>query len=242
MRLAWTRGPPWRAGWSVEARRAPLIPQLITDARRNEVVCLLNTIFSSRQGTQDRAETDKKTKQRNETQQCGHASLFFFFFSFTLLLFFLLCCSFVGMCMRACFTLFVHDEVQGVQREEKKKNSLMMLYCRWGCWEPSSLVLLKNWSSETESHSRLFCVCMSSAPGALNRYNTVYFALFPYFYVPPDLKALFFFSPSFFNYFIHRPVMLQSPSRNTLTFLKVTDVNLITPFPPSRLHERTLRA
>lgn len=202
MRLAWTRGPPWRAGWSVEARRAPLIPQLITDARRNEVVCLLNTIFSSRQGTQDRAETDKKNKTK-AWDTTVWSCFCFFFFSFTLLLFFLLCCSFVGMCMRACFTLFVHDEVQGVQRVEKK-NSLMMLYCRWGCWEPSSLVLLKNWSSETESHSRLFCVCMSSAPGTLNRYNTVYFALFPYFYVPPDLKALFFF------FFLHFSIILYT--------------------------------
>lgn len=184
MRLAWTRGPPWRAGWSVEARRAPLIPQLITDARRNEVVCLLNTIFSSRQGTQDRAETDKKAKQRNETQQCGHASLSLFFFFFYVVVVFLVV-LFICRHVHACLFYFIcswwsSGRAAGGEKK-KQKNSLTMLYCRWGCWEPSSLVLLKNWSSETESHSRLFCVCMSGAPGALNRYNTVYFALFPYF-------------------------------------------------------------
>lgn len=240
MRLAWTRGPPWRAGWSVEARRAPLIPQLITDARRNEVVCLLNTIFSSRRGTQDRAEADKKkNNNKGMRDKSGHASAFFPFF--------LPCCCFsccvVHLPTCACVPVLLYlMKFRVCSDYGGGSGRLMMLYCRWGCGEPSSLVLLKNWSSETESHSRLFCVCMSSPPGPLNRYNTVYLALFPYFYVTLDLKALFFVFFLHFSIISHRPVMLQSPFRNTLTFLKVTDANLITPFPPSRLHERTLRA
>lgn len=156
MRLAWTRGPPWRAGWSVEARRAALIPQLITDARRNEVVCLLNTIFSSRRGTQDRAETDKKNNN-GMRQKSGHGSLSFF-----LTLFFILCCAFVGRCVHACFTFICSR--WSLVRAATIENP-MMLYCRWGFGEQSSLVLLKNWSSQTESHSWLFCVCMSSPRG-----------------------------------------------------------------------------
>lgn len=125
--------------------------------------------------------------------------LLFFFFFFYVVVF--LVVLFICRHVHACLFYFICSWWSSGRAAGGEKNSLMMLYCRWGCWEPSSLVLLKNWSSETESHSRLFCVCMSSAPGALNRYNTVYFALFPYFYVPPDLKALFFFFSSIFQLF-----------------------------------------
>lgn len=158
MRLAWTRGPPWRAGWSVEARRAA------ANSAANywctaEWSCLspkYHFQFTARNAGPcwDR----QKIQQRNETQEWSCFWLFTYIFTLLLLFF----CRVVHLPACACVLVLLYLLMMKLRPCSDYRGPIM-LYCRWGCREPSSLVLLKNWSSETESHSRLFCVCMSSS-------------------------------------------------------------------------------
>lgn len=67
MRLARSRQPPWRALLIYGGTSVPLIPQLITDAQQNEVVCL-QIPFSVLRRTEAMLRQTKKSV-------CGHVCL-----------------------------------------------------------------------------------------------------------------------------------------------------------------------